>query len=362
MPHETVPGRRVTKVWPVEATTRPWSSWRSSALSGECQRVVLESTSDYWRPFYYLLEAAGLTVWLVNAAQVQERPGPPEDRQDRRGVAGQAGRALDAVPVAGAHRADAPGAGSGPGPVRPGRGPGPGQAADREAARGRPDQDLLGAHRRARGVRPGHDRGADRRAAQPEGAGRAGPGPRPGPQRAAGGALRRPVHRPPRPAGPAAAGPARRADRAHRARSPPCSRPRSARSTPPQADTDTPTGDGGDGDDDGRREPGRGQRWRTGAAGPGPLRPGRRATVRHPRRRPGHGPGGHRGDRAGHERVRHPQRLCSWAKVAPRTVQSGRKTGRARTGGATPTSRPRWPRWPWAPRRPTPSSANATGG
>ena len=30
------------------------------------------------------------------------------------------------------------------------------------------------------------------------------------------------------------------------------------------------------------------------------------------------------------------QRLCSWAKVASRTVQSGRKTGRARTGRGNP--------------------------
>ena len=30
------------------------------------------------------------------------------------------------------------------------------------------------------------------------------------------------------------------------------------------------------------------------------------------------------------------QRLCSWAKVAPRTVQSGRKNGRARTGRGNP--------------------------
>ena len=31
-----------------------------------------------------------------------------------------------------------------------------------------------------------------------------------------------------------------------------------------------------------------------------------------------------------------PQRLCSWARVAPRTVQSGRKHGRARTGRGNP--------------------------
>ena len=40
--------------------------------------MVLESTSDYWRPFYYLLEAGGLTVWLVNAAQVSNVPGRPK--------------------------------------------------------------------------------------------------------------------------------------------------------------------------------------------------------------------------------------------------------------------------------------------
>ncbi len=29
-------------------------------------------------------------------------------------------------------------------------------------------------------------------------------------------------------------------------------------------------------------------------------------------------------------------RLCSWAKVSPRTVQSGRKTGRGATGKGNP--------------------------
>jgi transposase len=42
------------------------------------QRVVLESTSDYWRPFFYILTARGLTVWLVNAAQVKNVAGRPK--------------------------------------------------------------------------------------------------------------------------------------------------------------------------------------------------------------------------------------------------------------------------------------------
>lgn len=42
------------------------------------ERVVLESTSEYWRPFYYLLEARGLTVWVVNARDVKNVPGRPK--------------------------------------------------------------------------------------------------------------------------------------------------------------------------------------------------------------------------------------------------------------------------------------------
>jgi transposase len=39
------------------------------------QRVTVESTSDYWRIWYYLLEAAGLEVQLVNARDVKNVPG-----------------------------------------------------------------------------------------------------------------------------------------------------------------------------------------------------------------------------------------------------------------------------------------------
>ena len=47
------------------------------------QRLVLESTSDYWRTWYYLAEAAGLEVWLVNARDVKHLPGRGKsDRAD----------------------------------------------------------------------------------------------------------------------------------------------------------------------------------------------------------------------------------------------------------------------------------------
>ena len=41
-------------------------------------RVVMEATSDYWRPPFYLLEAAGFETWLVNAKDVKHLPGRPK--------------------------------------------------------------------------------------------------------------------------------------------------------------------------------------------------------------------------------------------------------------------------------------------
>ncbi|HEY6797085.1 MAG TPA: transposase [Kineosporiaceae bacterium] len=42
------------------------------------QKVTVESTSDYWRIWFYLLEAAGLDVQLVNARDVKNVPGRPK--------------------------------------------------------------------------------------------------------------------------------------------------------------------------------------------------------------------------------------------------------------------------------------------
>jgi len=38
----------------------------------------MEATSDYWKPVFYLLEAAGFEVWLVNARDVKHLPGRPK--------------------------------------------------------------------------------------------------------------------------------------------------------------------------------------------------------------------------------------------------------------------------------------------
>jgi len=42
------------------------------------ERVVMEATSDYWRPPFYLFAAHGLAPWLVNAKDVRHLPGRPK--------------------------------------------------------------------------------------------------------------------------------------------------------------------------------------------------------------------------------------------------------------------------------------------
>jgi transposase len=38
----------------------------------------MEATADYWKPVFYLLEAAGFQTWLVNAKDVKHLPGRPK--------------------------------------------------------------------------------------------------------------------------------------------------------------------------------------------------------------------------------------------------------------------------------------------
>jgi transposase len=70
--------RRITRVWDVAATTNAIIHLADELAELGLERVVIESTSDYWRPFYYLLEARGLVVWLVNARDVKQVPGRPK--------------------------------------------------------------------------------------------------------------------------------------------------------------------------------------------------------------------------------------------------------------------------------------------
>jgi transposase len=70
--------RRITRVFDVAATTNAIMALADELAEMGIERIVVESTSDYWRPFFYLLEARGLVVWLVNARDVKNVPGRPK--------------------------------------------------------------------------------------------------------------------------------------------------------------------------------------------------------------------------------------------------------------------------------------------
>jgi transposase len=78
VPDPSVAGRRLTRVSEVRSTTNAIIALAEQLVGEGIERVVVESTSDYWRPFLYLLEAHGLVVWLVNARDVKQVPGRPK--------------------------------------------------------------------------------------------------------------------------------------------------------------------------------------------------------------------------------------------------------------------------------------------
>ena len=83
------------QLWPEPLS--PTSTWNEHVFSGWGEarlgmadhlaclgvtRVVMEATSDYWKPVFYLLEAAGFETWLVNAKDVKHLPGRPKTDLD----------------------------------------------------------------------------------------------------------------------------------------------------------------------------------------------------------------------------------------------------------------------------------------
>ena len=81
-------GRRASRVEEVPATAREILALAGRLLADRVELVVMEATSDYWRIFYYLLEAAGLNVQLVNPAHARQLAGRPKtDRLDAQWIA-----------------------------------------------------------------------------------------------------------------------------------------------------------------------------------------------------------------------------------------------------------------------------------
>ena len=75
--------RRVQEVSTHSTMVRSLCELANRLVGLGVQRVVMEATSDYWRPPFYLFEAHGLDPWLVNAKDVKHLPGRPKtDRLD----------------------------------------------------------------------------------------------------------------------------------------------------------------------------------------------------------------------------------------------------------------------------------------
>ncbi|MFE2640332.1 IS110 family transposase [Streptomyces scopuliridis] len=78
LPHETRSGRRVQEVWNVTATTNAILELADRLVCRGVTRVTMEATGSCWKPFFFVLEARGLECWLVNARGVKNVPGRPK--------------------------------------------------------------------------------------------------------------------------------------------------------------------------------------------------------------------------------------------------------------------------------------------
>src|SRR5260370_12165704 len=88
LPPQRDGGRRASRAEEVPARAREILDLAGRLIADGVELVVMESTSDYWRIWFYLLEAAGLNVQLVNSSHARQPAGRPEtDRLDAPWVA-----------------------------------------------------------------------------------------------------------------------------------------------------------------------------------------------------------------------------------------------------------------------------------
>jgi transposase len=78
VPDEGKPGKRLQEVQPYSTMTRSLLLMADRLRGLGVSRVVMEATSDYWKPVFYLLEAHSFDTWLVNAKDVKHLPGRPK--------------------------------------------------------------------------------------------------------------------------------------------------------------------------------------------------------------------------------------------------------------------------------------------
>jgi transposase len=86
VPHGGKPGKRLQEVETYSTMTRSLLGMADHLRCLGVTLVVMEATSDYWKSPFYLLEAAGFQVWLVNAKDVKHLPGRPKTDCEDQGV------------------------------------------------------------------------------------------------------------------------------------------------------------------------------------------------------------------------------------------------------------------------------------
>jgi transposase len=88
LPPQREGGRRASRVEEVPARAREILDLAGRLTADGVELVVMESTSGYWRIWFYLLEAAGLNVQLVNSSHARQLAGRPKtDRLDAQWIA-----------------------------------------------------------------------------------------------------------------------------------------------------------------------------------------------------------------------------------------------------------------------------------
>jgi transposase len=78
VPQEGKPGRRLQEVAAYSTMTGSLLRLSDRLAALGVTRVVMEATSDYWRPVFYVLEAHGFETWLASAKDVKHLPGRPK--------------------------------------------------------------------------------------------------------------------------------------------------------------------------------------------------------------------------------------------------------------------------------------------
>ena len=77
VPHEDKPGRRLQEVRTFATTTPALLELHDWLMCQGVTLCVMEATSTYWKPPFYLLED-DIECWVVNARDVKNVPGRPK--------------------------------------------------------------------------------------------------------------------------------------------------------------------------------------------------------------------------------------------------------------------------------------------